>query len=70
MMNVSLADARGMSLWDYEALLYHWNEAHSTDVAAPDHDKTQRLIDKINTDPKLYGKGTGRKEPMRLSPQA
>ncbi len=54
MMNVSDRDARAMSLYDYEARLHHWNAAHSDDVQAPDHDKTQALIDRINLDPKLH----------------
>jgi hypothetical protein len=56
MMNIGPTEARALSLWEYEALLHHWNEAHSAgdDVKAPDHDKTQKLIDMINLDPKLY----------------
>lgn len=44
-----------MSLWEYEALLQHWNKAHgSDDVEAPDHARTQKLIDRINADPRLH----------------
>lgn len=41
MMGVSVADARGLSLWEYEALLTEWNARHPSDddddeVEAPD----------------------------------
>lgn len=55
MMNIGPGDARTLSLWEYEALLHHWNEAHgSSDVKPPDHEMTQRLIDQINSDPRLH----------------
>ena len=31
MMGLSVADARSMSLWEYEALLVTWNERHRSD---------------------------------------
>lgn len=41
-------------MWEYEALLYHWNEAHSTgDVQAPDPATAIPLLDRINADPRL-----------------
>jgi hypothetical protein len=44
-----------MSLWEYEALLYHWNEAHDTsgEVDAPDPEVAQRVLDMINANPLL-----------------
>lgn len=58
MMNIPPSDAKAMSLWEYEALLHHWNSAHKTDdVQAPDHESTQKLIDRINADPRLHSKG-------------
>lgn len=50
MMGVSRSDAMDLSLWEYEARLWHWNDAHSTgeDIEAPDRDLTQRLIDRLN----------------------
>ncbi len=55
MMNVPPSEARCLSLWEYEALLYHWNEAHSAgdDVEAPDPEKALALLDRINSDPRL-----------------
>jgi hypothetical protein len=40
-----------MSLYEYEARLYHWNEAHGdgAEPELPDREFTQRLIDKINS---------------------
>lgn len=71
MMNIGPGDARTLSLWEYEVMLHHWNAAHSTvdDVQAPDPKKTQALIDRINTDPKLFEGKAKRKEPMRAGPQ-
>ena len=56
MMNIPPGEAAKMSLWDYEALLWHWNEAHGgdDDIEPPDPHVTQRLIDRINSDPLLH----------------
>jgi hypothetical protein len=54
MMNC--ADRAGtMSLPEYEARLYHWNEAHGDggNVQPPDPELTQFLINKINSSPAL-----------------
>lgn len=55
MMNIPGDEARRMSLWEYEARLYHWNEAHNTsdDVEAPDPEMVMPLLDRINADPRL-----------------
>lgn len=55
MMNIPPDVAAGMSLWEYEALLYHWEEAHGSgdDVGLPDPEVTMRLIEKANADPRL-----------------
>lgn len=54
MMNIPPDVAARMSLWEYEALLYHWNAAHGgDDIQPPDHELTQRLIDKISLNPDL-----------------
>jgi hypothetical protein len=55
MMGLGKADTETMSLWEYESRLYHWNEAHGdgNDIAPPDPELTQRLIDKINNSPEL-----------------
>lgn len=64
MMNIPPSDTRALSLWEYEALLHNWNKAHDTDggVEAPDPEKTQRLIDRVNSLPALP---KGKPEPMR-----
>lgn len=57
-MNIPPSDARLLSLWEYEALLWNWNDAHSgIDVEPPDPHKAQAIIDKLNADPRLTGKG-------------
>ena len=55
MMGLGWADIERMSLWEYEARLYHWNEAHGGEeqVEAPDRQLTQKLIDRINSDRSL-----------------
>lgn len=66
MMNIPPSETKRLSLWEYEAMLFNWNKAHSTgDVEPADPVKTQKLIDRINSDPKLF-EGTGKRgEPMR-----
>lgn len=54
MMGLGKADTEKMSLWEYEARLYHWNDAHrGDDVQPPDPHRTQRLIDQINREPRV-----------------
>lgn len=55
MMGIGPGDARELSLWDYEALLYHWNDAHQSgdDVEAPDPARALAMLDRINADPRL-----------------
>jgi hypothetical protein len=55
MMNIPPDEARRMSLWEYEARLYHWNEAHEVkdEVEAPDPEMVMPLLDRINADPRL-----------------
>lgn len=40
-----------MSLWEYEARLYHWNEAHGGDEDGgerPDPRTMQGMVDRLN----------------------
>jgi hypothetical protein len=55
MMNIPGDEARRMTLWEYEARLYHWNEAHEVkdEVEAPDPEIVMPLLDRINADPRL-----------------
>ncbi len=71
MMHLPPSEAKALSMWEYEAMLHGWNEAHRSgdDVEAPDPDKTQKLIDRINLDPKLFEGKSKRKEPMRAGAQ-
>lgn len=56
MMNIPPSEVERMSLYDYEALLYNWNEAHgSDDVEAPDADRSEEMNARINADPRLTG---------------
>lgn len=53
MMNVPRDVAEQLSLHDYEEMLYHWNEAHRTDVDPPDAETTMKQLDRINNDKRL-----------------
>lgn len=55
MMNVSPAEARRLSLFEYEAMLFHWNDAHdaSGNVDAPDPDFAMRVLEMANSDERL-----------------
>lgn len=61
MMNIPPSAAEELSLWEYEALLYHWNEAHSggDDAQPPDPELTQRLIDAAKLNPQLTNAPSG-----------
>jgi hypothetical protein len=56
-MNIPPSEAKALSLWEYQALLWQWNEAHNYDAdgEAPDAERTQELLDRINADPRLTG---------------
>lgn len=55
MMNVPLETAEKMSLHDYEALLWNWNEAHkgADDIEPPDPEVTIARLERINADRRL-----------------
>jgi hypothetical protein len=55
MMNVPPSEARSLSLWEYEALLHGWNEAHSSgdDSDQPDIDHAMAILDAANRNPAL-----------------
>lgn len=55
MMNIPPSEAKALSLWEYEALLHHWNEAHGSgdDVEIVDPEITQRLIDRLRDNPEM-----------------
>ena len=56
MMGLGRADIEQMSFWEYEARLWQWIDAHGSgdEIQAPDPHYTQKMIDKINNDPRLY----------------
>jgi hypothetical protein len=55
MMNIPPSEAEHMSLYDYEAMLWNWNEAHRSgdDIDPPDPETTMARLEKINADPRL-----------------
>lgn len=54
MMNISLGEAKAMTLWEYEAILWNHNEAHGTDdLPPPDPEIAIPLLDRLNSDPRL-----------------
>lgn len=56
MMNIPRDSGERLSLYEYEETLWHWNEAHRTDVDPPDAELTERRLAKINQDPRLTGR--------------
>lgn len=46
-----------MSLYEYEAVLWHHNEAHRGpgDVEPPDPEVATALVEKLNNDPRFTG---------------
>jgi hypothetical protein len=54
-MNIPPSEAKQLDLREYQMLLYHWQDMHDAlEVEPPDHELTQRLIARINNDPKLH----------------
>ncbi len=52
-MGVPPSDAGRLSLWEYQGMLWHWNEAHKTDDAPdaappPDADRVRANLAAIN----------------------
>ncbi len=57
-MGVGPGEASILSLWEYEALLFGWNESHGgavDDFKTPDAATVQARLDLINADPRLTG---------------
>jgi hypothetical protein len=56
MMNIPPSEARQLSLYDYESMLWNWNDAQGSDDGGyPDPERTEALIARINADPSLTG---------------
>lgn len=54
-MNIPPSEANRLSFYDYEMLLWNWNDAHDQDSDAPDPEQTIKRLAKINADPRLTG---------------
>lgn len=64
MMGIPPSEAKALSLWEYEAILHHWNEAHGTgEIEIVDPEITQRHIDRLLAHPELL-KGKPKGEPV------
>lgn len=68
-MNIPPSEAKALSIYEYEALLWQWNDARAGDEAdAPpivDHAITQRLMDNLASRPDLLVSVKGEKpKPM------
>lgn len=54
MMNIPPDQAARLSLWEYEALLWHWNDAHDTsDIEPPDPEIAMPILERANLNPQL-----------------
>lgn len=63
-MNVSDADARAMSLHDYQMRLWHWNKANGDgDDEIVDPALTAKIIDQLNAHPEYMTRTKGVKPP-------
>ncbi len=47
MMNIGPSDARALTLYEYQALLYNWEQAHATDEPAPDEDAVAGMFERM-----------------------
>lgn len=55
-MNIPPSEAKQLSLYEYEAILWNWNDAQGGhDDDAPDPELTMKLIDRINADERMTG---------------
>jgi hypothetical protein len=54
-MNIPPSEANRLSLYGYEEILYHWNEAHSLDDDGdtPDPERVMAILEKANADERL-----------------
>lgn len=54
MMNIPPSEAKALTLWEYEGILWNHNEAHGSDeLPPPDPATAMPLLDKLNSDPRL-----------------
>ena len=58
-MGIPPDQAADLDLWEYEAILYHWNRANSgegEEVDAPDPEVAMQIVAMANADPRLTGR--------------
>lgn len=69
MMNVPPSEANDLGLWEYQAMIYHWNKLHQTEPDGPSPAETQAMIDALKANPDmLKGKPKGEKgEPAHFN---
>lgn len=53
MMNVPPSEADDLGLWEYQAMIYHWNKLHQTEPDGPSTAETQAMIDALKADPEM-----------------
>lgn len=55
-MGIQPSEAKDLSHWEYQGRLAVWNEAHKSpdEIEAPDAERTQKLLDKFNMDPRMF----------------
>lgn len=55
MMNIPPSEAKALSLWEYEAILHHWNQAQGgeEDIEIVDPAITQQMIDRLKANPAM-----------------
>ena len=66
MMNIPPSEAKRLSLWEYEAILWNFNEAHRVEddePSAPEPKILQSQLDRLNSDPLLNPPKAKKKSP-------
>lgn len=54
-MNIPPSEAKQLSYYEYQSILWNWNDMHSTEDEAPDPERAIAMLDRINADPRLTG---------------
>lgn len=70
MMNIPPSEANALGLWEYEALIWNWNQLHKSEPDAPTYQETQAMIDALKAQPELLQgkpKGAGKSEPAKFN---
>lgn len=64
MMNVPPSEANDLGLYEYQAMIWHWNKLHQSEPDGPSIDETKAMISALKANPELLkGKPKDAPEP-------